>query len=57
MTITIDRAALMLRVAELEAKARIWRAAAFDRLQKNHEGPRPLRALVIHAARTERRAT
>ncbi|WP_407058981.1 hypothetical protein ACJBUE_00590 [Ralstonia syzygii subsp. celebesensis] len=28
MTITTDRTALILRVAELEAEVRIWRAAA-----------------------------
>ncbi|API74679.1 hypothetical protein ACQCP0_04460 [Ralstonia pseudosolanacearum] len=78
MTITTDRAALILRVAELEAEVRIWRAAAvaedayaslraqagsslelaaFDRLQKAMRDRAPLRALAIHAACTERRAT
>ncbi|MGD7196538.1 hypothetical protein ACQCQP_01520 [Ralstonia pseudosolanacearum] len=78
MTITADRAALILRVAELEAEVRIWRAAAvaedayaslraqagsslelaaFDRLQKAMRDRAPLRALAIHAAHTNQRAT
>ncbi|WP_231649539.1 hypothetical protein [Ralstonia syzygii] len=41
MTITADRAALMLRVAELEAEVRIWRAAAVARTHTRASARRP----------------